>query len=117
MVDEGVKITVRITNDVIQLMEDYMSEHMIENRSDFVRDAIRGYISSCKAPENPDGAVTVPLNPVVIQTLENMKAEGIITDTAAYIAGLVNNDVIPKEVMEESKARAFKAAQQSSRMM
>lgn len=118
MVDDGTKITIRVSNDDIQLMEDYMAEHGIENRSDFIRDAIRDFIASSKTPENSEAnAIVVPLNPVVIQTLENMKTEGIIHDEASYIRELVNAEIIPKEAIEESKARAFRAAQQSSRIM
>lgn len=118
MVDEGTKITIRVSNDDIQLMEDFMAEHGIENRSDFIRDAIRGFIASSRAPEDSENnCIVVPLNPVVIQALENLKTEGVIHDEASYIREIVNADIIPKEAIEESKARAFRAAQQSSRIM
>ena len=49
MADDGTKITLRVGSDDIQLMEDYMAEAGIGNRSDFIRDAIRGYIEYKKA--------------------------------------------------------------------
>ena len=79
MVDEGTKITIRMSNADIQLMEDFMSDHDLENRSVFIRDAIREYIANNKAEaQSDDNSVTVRLNPVVLQTLENMRADGTI---------------------------------------
>ena len=46
MTDEGTKVTLRMGPEVIQMMEDFMDEHDIGNRSDFIRDAIKGYIDS-----------------------------------------------------------------------
>ena len=39
MTDEGTKVTLRMGPEVIQMMEDFMDEHDIGNRSDFIRDA------------------------------------------------------------------------------
>ena len=50
-------------------------------------------------------------------TLANMKADGTIYDEESYIRQLVMTEVIPKVSMEDSKSRAFAAAQQSSRIM
>ena len=117
MVDEGTKITIRVSNEDIQMMEDFMADHEIENRSDFIRDAIRGYIANSRSGGKIESdSIVVRLNPVVLQTLENMKADGTIFDEESFIRELVNAEVIPKEAVEDSKARAFRAAQQSSRM-
>jgi len=116
--DDGPKITIRISNTDIQLMEDYMSEHEIENRSDFVRDAIRGFIASTKnSAEAGEDGIYVHLSGVQMQALENMKKDGTIFDGESYIRQLVLSDMIPKDSMDDSKARAFKAAQQLSRIM
>lgn len=118
MVDEGLKITIRMSEADIQLMEDFMSEHDLENRSDFVRDAIREYIASNRAESQSDNdAVVVHLNPVVLQTLDNMRADGTIFDAESFVRELINAAVIPKEALEDSRTRAFKAAQQSSRIL
>ena len=118
MVDEGTKITIRMSNADIQLMEDFMSDHDLENRSVFIRDAIREYIANNKTEaQSDDNSVTVRLNPVVLQTLENMRADGTIYDSESVIRELSNTAVIPKEAIDDSRARAFKAAQQSSRIM
>lgn len=116
MVDENAKITVRMTYEDIQLMEDFMSDNGIENRSDFIRDAIRGYIANTRTPgEAEDNAILVHLNPVVLQALENMTRDGTAYSVEDYIRQLVNADIVPKDALEDSKARSFKAAQQSFR--
>lgn len=116
--DDGMKITIRISNEDLQAMEDFMSANDIDNRSDFIRDAIRGHIANnMKTAETGDNTVVVRLSPVVIQTLENMKADGTIFDAESYVRQLIMTDIIPKDAIEDSKARAFGAAQQASRIM
>ncbi len=116
--DDGTKITLRVSPEDIQLMEDFMSEHEIGNRSDFIRDAIRGYIANSRtSPEMDADGIYVRLTGVQLQTLENMRKDGTIYDAESYIRQLVAVDIIPKEALEDSKARSFKAAQQSSRNM
>lgn len=119
MADDGTKISIRLSNEDIQDMEDFMSDNEIENRSDFIREAIHGYIAHARAsPEGPQGdGVFVRLNEVQLQTLENMRRDGTIYDAESYIRALVLADLVPKESVEDSKVRAFKAAQQASRMM
>ncbi|MCQ2079751.1 MAG: ribbon-helix-helix domain-containing protein [archaeon] len=117
MVDDGTKITIRVSNEDIQLMEDFMSDNGIENRSDFIRDAIRGYIANNRTPGEivDENAILVHLSPVVLQTLENMSRDGTAYSAEDYIRQLVNADIIPRDALEDSKARSFKAAQQSFR--
>jgi len=116
--DDGTKITIRVSPEDIQLMEDFMSDHEIENRSDFVRDAIHGYIqSSNTAAEAGGDGIYVHLSAVQLETLENMRKDGTIFDAESFIRQLVLAEIIPKDSLEDSKSRAFKAAQQASRMM
>lgn len=112
-VDDGTKITIRVSNEDIQAMEDFMAENEIENRSDFVRDAIRAYIANSKTVggEIDPNSIMVRFNPVVLQALENMKAEGIIFDSESYIRQLVMSDILPEETLRNSKSRAFNTAQ------
>jgi metal-responsive CopG/Arc/MetJ family transcriptional regulator len=118
MTDDGTKITIRIRPDDIQRMEDFMAEHDIGNRSDFIRDAISGYIEqkSKKPLEESDGGIFVRLSEVQLGTLENMRDDGAIYDVESYVRNLIVSDIIPKECIEDSKVRAFKAAQQAARM-
>lgn len=96
-----------------------MSDNEIENRSDFIRAAIHGYIAHAKDSSGgvQDDGVFIRLNGVQLQTLENMRKDGTIYDAESYIRALVLDDLVPVESIEDSKNRAFKAAQQSSRMM
>ena len=116
--DDGLKITIRVSSEDIQLMEDFMSDNGIATRSDFIRDAIRGYIENSKVSGEAVGdGVFIHLGEVQLQTLENMRKDGTIYDAESYIRDLVLADIVPKDSMEDSKSRAFKAAQQASRMM
>ncbi len=116
--DDGTKITIRVSPEDIQVMEDFMSDHEIGNRSDFIRDAIRGYIASSRASHEADAdGIYVRLTGVQLQTLENMRRDGTIYDAESYVRQLITADIVPKEALEDSKVRAFKAAQQSSRNM
>jgi len=115
--DDGTKITIRVSNEDIQAMEDYMDAHSIDNRSDLIREMIRSYTSGKTVAKDDDNTIVLHLSPVVMQTLANMKADGTIYDEESYIRQLVMTEVIPKVSMEDSKSRAFAAAQQSSRIM
>lgn len=116
--EDGFKITLRVSPEELQALEDYMAANDIDNRSDFIRDMIRDKIAGkAQTAEAGDNAVVVRLSPVVLQTIENMKADGTIFDAESYIRQLIMTDIIPKEAVEDSKARAFGAAQQSSRIM
>ncbi len=116
-IDDGTKITIRVSNEDIQAMEDYMDANNIDNRSDLIRELIRSCTNGTIIGKDDADAVVIHLSPVVMQTLENMKADGTIYDAESYIRQLIMSDIIPKDAVEDSKSRAFAAAQQSSRIM
>ncbi len=117
--EEGVKVSVRLSSEDMQLIQDFMDEHDLDvTTSSFIRDAIRGYIADKKAPaEGGEDGIYVRLSEVLIQAMENLKKEGVIFDEESYIRQLIMSDLIPKESLDTSKANAFKAAQDASRMM
>ena len=116
--DEGPKITIRLSNEDLQAMEDFMGDKGYGNRSEFIRDAIRGYIAHARVSgEAPGDGIFVHLGEVHLMTLENMVADGAIYNAEDYIRKLVLDDIVPKESMEDTKSRSFKAAQQRLRDM
>lgn len=120
MNDNGkeIQISLRLSTDDNQLLENYMADHGIENRSVFIRDLIRDTVTGAKTKvEEGEDGIYVRLNQVQLQTLENMKEDGTIFDAESYIRQLIMSDIVPKDSLEDSKSRAFKAAQQASRMM
>lgn len=117
--EEGVKISVRLSSEDMQLIQDFMEENDLDvTISSFIRDAIRGYIADKKVPaEAGEDGIYVRLSEVLIQAMENLKKEGVIFDEESYIRQLVMSDLIPQESLENTKTNAFKAAQEASRMM
>ena len=113
MSDEGTKITIRMGSEEIQMMEDFMSDHDIGNRSDFIRDAIKGYIASTKAgqPMNAEGGIFVRLNDVQMDTLEALVQTGIAVSAEEYIRKCVLDKIIPKNIEDDAIENAFRAAQ------
>lgn len=118
MSEEGNKVTIRMGPSEIQMMEDYMADHEIGNRSDFIRDAISGYI---KAQESlvsggaSQGGIFVRLNEVQMATLEILKQDGICFDIEEFARECILNRIIPAESREDSVVRAFKTAQLASK--
>jgi len=113
MTDEGTKITIRMGSEEIQTMEDFMADHDIGNRSDFIRDAIKGYIASLKAgqPMGAEGGIFVRLNDVQLETLDALVQTGIAVSGEEYIRKCLLEKIIPKNIEDESIENAFRAAQ------
>lgn len=113
MSDDGTKVTIRMGPEEIQMMEDFMADHDIGNRSDFIRDAIKGYISAVKAgqPQNAEGGIFVRLNDVQLDTLEGLVQTGIAVSEEEFIRKCVLDKIIPKTIEDDAIENAFRAAQ------
>ncbi len=113
MSDEGTKITIRMGPEEIQEMEDFMADHDIGNRSDFIRDAIKGYIASLRSdkPANAEGGIFVRLNDVQLDTLEGLVETGIALSSEEFIRKCVLDKIIPETVEQDAIENAFRAAQ------
>jgi hypothetical protein len=119
MTDEGAKVTIRMGPEEIQLMEDFMADRNIGNRSDFIRDAINGYI---KAQQNPasgmveGGGIFVRLGEVHMEALEMMRQDGTCFDVEEFARKCILDKLISPEFEKDSIDRAVKAALMASRM-
>ena len=113
MSDEGTKITIRMGPEEIQMMEDFMGDHDIGNRSDFIRDAIKGYIASMKAgqPMTAEGGIFVRLSDVQLETLNGLVQTGLAVSEEEYIRKCLLDKIVPKSVEDEAIENAFRAAQ------
>jgi len=119
MTEEGTKITIRMGSEEIQKMEDFMAEHDIGNRSDFIRDAIRGFIDVHTNPVSADSTesgIFVRLGEVHMETLEMLKRDGICFDIEEFARKCVLDRIVTQESEKDSIDRAIKAAQMASRM-
>jgi Arc/MetJ-type ribon-helix-helix transcriptional regulator len=113
MSDDGTKVTIRMGPEEIQMMEDFMADHDVGNRSDFIRDAIKGYISSKKAgvPEEAEGGIFVRLSDVQLETLNGLVQTGIAVSEEEFIRKCLLEKIIPKSIEDETIENAFRAAQ------
>ncbi len=116
MTDDGTKITLRVGSDDIQLMESFMAENGIGNRSDFIRDAIRGYITY-KKTESPapmkaeKGGIFVRCSDVQLETLSNLAKLGICLSEEEFVRKCVLDVIVPKDAGVKAISDAFASAQ------
>lgn len=117
MADDGTKVTLRMGPEEIQMMEDFMDEHDIGNRSDFIRDAIRGYIASQKAG-NPDcaseGGIFVRFSELQMDALQGIVQRGISLNEEEFVRKCVLEKIVPATVAEEAYADSFRTAQRNA---
>lgn len=113
MSDDGTKITIRMGPEEIQLMEDFMADHDIGNRSDFIRDAIKGYVESMRAdvPEKAEGGIFVRLSEIQMDTLKSLVATGIATSEEEFVRKCLLDKIVTKDVETEAIENAIRAAQ------
>ncbi len=117
MTDDGTKVTLRMGPEVIQLMEDFMDERDIGNRSDFIRDAISGYI----AAERNGGVLTasgsgvfVRFSELQMDALEGLVQRGLCLDVEEFVRRCVLERIVPAQVEQESVEDAFRTAQRNA---
>ncbi len=120
MADEGTKITIRMGPEEIQNMEDFMADHGIGNRSDFIREAIVSYIIMKKVGATgtgTEGGIFVRLSDVQLGILRGIEMDGTCSISAEEFARKCILDVIvPASIQEDVIARAVKAAQMASQL-
>ncbi len=117
MTDEAMRVTLRMGPDVIQMMEDFMGEHDIENRSDFIREAITGYISSRQNPQGmtaSEGGIFVRLSELHMDALQQLVQRGICLDEEEFIRRCVLEKIVPRTIEEEAYAESFRTAQRNA---
>ena len=111
MSDEATKVTIRMGPEVIQAMEDFMSDHGIENRSDFIRDAISGYIAS---QENggavETGGIFVRFSDTQMIALREIAQHGLSLDIEEFIRSCVLREIVPEDYRRKAYTDAFEKA-------
>ena len=118
MNDELKLITLKMPVSEIESLSEYLMDHDIDNRSEFIRRCIAKTIEETTTEgttSEEDGILAVHLNPVLLMTLDNMVKDGVIYDKESYVRSLVEKDIIPADIMDDSKARSFRSAQSSNR--
>ena len=116
MSDDGTRITIRMGLEEIQMMEDFMSDHEIENRSDFVRDAVRAYIDLVRSgrPVQQESGIFVRFSELQLSALSGLVSLGVSLDEEEFVRKCVLDKILPKAVEEEAYENAFRAAQRNA---
>ncbi len=117
MTDDGTKVTLRMGPEEIQMMEDFMDEHDIGNRSDFIRDAIRGYIASQRnggRNEASESGIFVRFSDLQMDALQGLVQRGICLNEEEFVRKCVLDKIVPATVEEEAYADSFRTAQRNA---
>ncbi|MCL1978774.1 MAG: ribbon-helix-helix domain-containing protein [Methanomassiliicoccaceae archaeon] len=118
MGEKEILFSIRMGNEDIQIMEDFMAERGLDNRSRFIRDAVAGYISSQRAVSGGAGisGFFVRFKEVQMEALRLMVEDGTAYDEEEYIRKCVMEKLVSPETEADSADRAFKTAQMASKM-
>ena len=109
-------ITLKMPAEEVEALQRFLMDNDLDNRSEVIRRAITNYIAGKDRGETKEeDGIFVRLNPVLLLAMENMVKDGTIYDAESFIRALVEKEIIPADVMDDSKARAFTNAQSSFR--
>lgn len=114
--DVGLKITIRVSPEDLETIENYMADHNFDNRSTFIREAVKRYMEA-QSQESEDGSQTglyVQLNEVHMSTLKHLVDLGMGISEEDIVRRLVIDKIVPKVAMEEAIDNAFRLAQQQT---
>jgi Arc/MetJ-type ribon-helix-helix transcriptional regulator len=120
MVEKELTISIRLSVEDNQMIEDFMAERKIDSRSRFIRDAISGYIDLQRRAGRSNSeigeGIFVRLREMHLETLRLMVEDGTAFSEEEYIRKCVLEKLVSPESESDSANRAFKAAQSTSRM-
>ncbi len=117
MTDEGTKVTIRMGSDVIDLMEHFMGEHDIGNRSDFIRDAIKGYIAAQNSggtQEGTESGIFVRFSETHLDAIQGLVDLGICLNAEEYVRSCVLEQIVTPEIRQEAINNAMRNAQKNA---
>lgn len=114
-VDEGsLKVTIRISPEDLNLLEDYMAEHGIENRSDCIREAIKSLVEKDNVEDCSQTGLFVHLNEIQKATLKGLVDLGIAVSEEEFVRRVLLEKIIPANEVESAISNAFRLAQKQS---
>lgn len=116
MTDDGIKVTIRMGPEDLQMVEDFMDDRGIENRSIFIRDAIRGYIDAQRngVADASGSGIFVRFSDLQIDALQGLVQRGICLNEEEFVRKCVLDRIVPATVEEEAYADSFRTAQRNA---
>ena len=83
MTDDGIKITLRMGTEELQALEDFMGERDLENKSVFIREAIKRYMETYDSPAGQmpsEGGIFVRLSDIHLDALNQLVQRGNVPE-------------------------------------
>lgn len=116
MTDDGIKVTIRMGPEDLQMVEDFMDDRGIENRSIFIRDAIRGYIDAQRngVADASGSGIFVRFSDLQMDALQGLVQRGICLNEEEFVRKCVLDRIVPATVEEEAYADSFRTAQRNA---
>lgn len=113
MADEGgLKITIRLSNEELEAIEEFMAANDVYNRSDLIREAIGEYLSNHDRhePESSNEGIFVHLSPLHLNAIKRAVELGAAYSEEELIRTLVLKSFIPQDDQERLFAKAMNDA-------
>ena len=111
--EASLKITIRVSPEELELIEDYIGDHGIENRSTFIREAVKGYIEaqSRKSEDGSQNGLYIRLNDTQMATLRHLVSLGICVSEEEFVRQTLLDRIVPNSAIDEAVENAFRLAQ------
>ncbi|MBR2255548.1 MAG: hypothetical protein IJ856_07080 [Candidatus Methanomethylophilaceae archaeon] len=118
MNDDGFKITLRVSQEEIEAIDDFMRAKGVSNRSLFIREVVSRYISESEGSEedSQSNGIFVHLNDVHLQALQYLVDQGVCLNPEEYVRRCVTDKLLTKEAEEKAINNAFEMALTQQRM-
>ena len=118
MNDDGFKITLRVSQEEIEAIDDFMRAKGVSNRSLFIREVVSRYISESEGSDedSQSNGIFVHLNDVHLQALQYLVDQGVCLNPEEYVRRCVTDKLLTKEAEEKAINNAFEMALTQQRM-
>lgn len=117
MTDDGIKITLRMGMEELQALEDFMGEHDLENKSNFIREAVRRYMETYDSPgaSGAEGSgIFVRFSDIHLDALQQLVQRGICLSEEEFVRKCVLDRIVTKTVEEEAIEDSLRTAQRNA---
>lgn len=117
MTDDGIKITLRMGTEELQALEDFMGERDLENKSVFIREAIKRYMETYDSPAGQmpsEGGIFVRFSELHMDALSQIVQRGISLNEEEFVRKCVLDRIVPKTIEEDALSESFRTAQRNA---
>ena len=108
MTDDGIKITLRMGTEELQALEDFMGERDLENKSVFIREAIKRYMETYDSPAGQR------FSELHMDALSQIVQRGISLNEEEFVRKCVLDRIVPKTIEEDALSESFRTAQRNA---